>query len=66
MENVDYLPDYVDLGIINYVPAHTSRLGYYRLSDYYDISKLTPGTYRLYVHYSTKRKSDSFVKFKIK
>ena len=65
-KNVDYLPDYVDLGIINYVPAHTSRLGYYRLSDYYDISKLTPGTYRLYVHYSTKRKSDSFVKFKIK
>lgn len=65
-KNVNYPPDYVDLGIINYVPAHTSRLGYYRLSDYYDTSKLTPGTYRLYVHYSTKKKTDSFVKFKIK
>lgn len=64
--NVNYQPDYVDIGIIDYVPAHAASLGYCRLSDYYDTAKLTPGTYRLYVHYSTKKKSDSFVKFKIK
>lgn len=46
--------------------AHKSIARYYRLSDSYDTSKLTPGTYRLYVHYMTKKKSDSYVKFKIK
>ncbi|MBP3327209.1 MAG: hypothetical protein J6L77_12440 [Coprococcus sp.] len=75
-----YLQKYVD-GKWQYVPlqrggivtgnmfrveAHKSIVGYCRLSDYYDTSKLTPGTYRLYVHYMTKKKSDSYVKFKIK
>ncbi len=50
------------------VPAHTSKLQYYRLSDAYDISKLTAGTYRLFVDYweDNCNSPSAFVKFKIK